>query len=262
MPRSSRVARGRSGSARTATLGPERSRDRGATAPCPIQPVPGVSARRSSRRARAARTCSSAGPSSRTRVRSTARWRIRPTRVGLPSAPQGPSPRVAASRRRMRAGSTAARPSGGTLQGSQRRSAQVITAGSAASRETLPSSHSQRTRSASPSTSSSRTAARRGRSRSSASSAGTWAVSASTELRPQRTRSRGPRWRRAAARARAVARVSLPARAGSVTSTPSVAPQAIASRRQSSAEGGPRVRTVHRPPSPARRTPVVTARRQ
>ena len=232
------------------------------TAPASPQPAPASSARRSSRRVRARRTCSWTGPSRRRRSRSAARCRTRPTRVGLPSCPHGPAPMAAASRRRMRSGATPARPSGGTLQGSHSRSAQEITAGSSTSRATEPSSVSQRTRSRRCSSPSSRTAASRGRSRSSASSAGTWAVSASTELRPQTTTSTPPRARTAAARARAVARVSLPAKAGSVTRTPSSAPQAIASRRLSSAEGGPRVRTVQRPPPEARATPAVTARRQ
>ncbi len=67
----------------------------------------------------------------------------------------------------------------------------------------------------------------------------------------------------AAARARAVARVSEPANAASVMSTPSSAPHATASRSASSAEGGPRVKTVHVPPdSRANATPWLMARRQ
>ena len=64
-----------------------------------------------------------------------------------------------------------------------------------------------------------------------------------------------------AASARAVARVSEPANAGSHTCTPEWAPKAMASRSTSSAEGGPRVMTVHVPSSPARSTPLATARR-
>ena len=56
---------------------------------------------------------------------------------------------------------------------------------------------------------------------------------------PRRTRSNGPAARSAAARARAVASVSEPAKAGSQTWSPASAPQATASRRTSSALGRP-----------------------
>ena len=73
----------------------------------------------------------------------------------------------------------------------------------------------------------------------------------------------GARGRSAAARARAVARVSEPAKAGSQTCSPASAPQATASRRTSSAPGGPSVTTVQVPPvSRASVTPSATARRQ
>ena len=58
-------------------------------------------------------------------------------------------------------------------------------------------------------------------------------------------RSNGPTNRNAAASARAVANVSEPANAASVTWIPSVAPNAIASRRTSSADAGPSVTAVH-----------------
>ena len=80
---------------------------------------------------------------------------------------------------------------------------------------------------------------------------------------PTSTRSKDPSHSCAAASARAVASVSDPAKAGSVISTPSSAPQAIASRRQSSADGGPSVNTVQVPPvSRASSQPLLTARRQ
>ena len=88
-------------------------------------------------------------------------------------------------------------------------------------------------------------------------------MSASTELRPQSTRSHGPCASRAAARAREVARVSLPANAGSETWSPASQPHRMASRSTVSAEGGPRVSAVQDPPvSVARSHPARTARRQ
>ena len=65
-----------------------------------------------------------------------------------------------------------------------------------------------------------------------------------------------------------MARVSEPAKAGSdtstpVTGTPRASVQAMASRRTSSAEGGPSVSTVTEPPvAPASSHPMDTARRQ
>ena len=102
-----------------------------------------------------------------------------------------------------------------------------------------------------------RTPVRNGRSSSCASSGGTWPVSASTELRPASTRSNGPVASMVAASARAVASVSEPANAASVTSTPSIAtsrssPHATASRTASSAAGGPSVITVTDPPCVSR----------
>ena len=181
--------------------------------------------------------------------RRTSWTRTAPTRVGLPAWPHGPAPRSAAASRRMRPAGTAARPAASTLHGEISRSAHDSTAGRSTSASTQPSSCSHRARRDRPSRASVRTPVRNGRSRSSASSGGTWPVSASTEWRPDRIRSKGPVRRSAAASARAVARVSEPAKAGSVMMTPSVSaprssPQAIASRSESSALGGPSVMTV------------------
>src|SRR4029450_1158870 len=105
---------------------------------------------------------------------------------------------------------------------------------------------------ASADSSSSRTPVAQGRASREASSGGTWPVSASTELRPVSTRSKGPRRSRTAARARAVASVSEPAKAGSVittpwASTPTSRAQASASRPLSSGDGGPGGSHVRRP---------------
>ena len=119
---------------------------------------------------------------------------------------------------------------------------------------TQVSSCSHPRRSVPPSMSSCLTPAANVTSSSSASCGGTCPVSASSEFLPARTRSNGPSRRSAPRSARAVAMVSLPSKAGSVRRTPLMSaprsrPQAIASRRTSSAAGGPRVSTVTEPPS-------------
>ena len=209
-------------------------------------------------------TWSGPTPSRRSPARSTSSTRMRPTVVGLPSAPHGPWPSAAASTTSMCAGSTVAQASGSlTLHGSQSRSAHDTTAGRSTSARTHSSSCSSQACTVSPSTSSSRAPVRRGSCSSSATWAGTWPVSASTELRPQSTRSHGPPRSSAAASARAVARVSLPANAGSDTCRPPVQPHRIASRSTVSADGGPSVMAVHDPPdASARSHPARTPRRQ
>ena len=88
-------------------------------------------------------------------------------------------------------------------------------------------------------------------------------MSASTEFRPAKITSKGPRRATAAARARAVARVSAPAKAVSVRWKPASAPKAMASRQTVSALGGPMVNTLRVPPlARAIRRPTATPRRQ
>ena len=182
---------------------------------------------------------------------------------GCPPPPRARGRAGAASTRVSRAGATAARPAGSTLQGSQRRSATESTAGSASSTSCDPSSCSSSRCQTGPLSCSRRTPLAKGRSSSSASSGPTCPVSPSMELRPRRMRSNGPAARSTAARARAVARVSEPAKAASQACSPASAPQATASRRTSSAPGGPSVTTVQVPPvSRASVTPSATARRQ
>ena len=140
--------------------------------------------------------------------------RVAPTDRRAARLSPGARAEPAASTRVSRAGATAARPAGSTLQGSQRRSATESTAGSASSTSCVPSSCSSSRRQTGPRSCSRRTPLAKGRSSSSASSGPTCPVSPSMELRPRRTRSKGPAARSAAARARAVARVSEPAKAG------------------------------------------------
>ena len=234
--------------------------------------------RRARRRARRARRGSRprGGPARRAARRgggaAAARSRARaPGRrwSGSRPAPTVRRPRSRARRWRIAAAGTAARPSGSTLHGSMSRSAVERSAGRRTSAWSQPSSSSQRacTR-PSGSIARWRTPVRNGRSSSSASSGGTWPVSASTELRPAITRSNGPVASIVAASARAVASVSEPANAASVTSTPSIAtsrssPHATASRTESSAAGGPSATTVTEPPcSSTSATAWATARRQ
>ena len=153
--------------------------------------------------------------------------------------PPRPRPEPAASIRVSRSGATAARPAGSTLHGSQRRSATERTAGSASSTSCVAVVVLELEAPDGPRSSSRRTPLAKGRSSSSASSGPTWPVSPSMELRPSSTRSKGPAARRTAARARAVASVSEPAKAGSQACRPASAPQATASRRTSSASGRP-----------------------
>ena len=162
-------------------------------------------------------------------ARVTSCTRTAPTVVGLPDWPHGPLPSSSARTVRRYEAGTASRPGGSTLQGSMRRSAVERTAGRSVSACTHPSSCSQRacTTPCSGSTLRWRIPVRKGRSSSSASSGPTWPVSASTELRPTRTRSNDPSCSSAAARARAVASVSDPANAGSETSTPSAVDAAL-----------------------------------
>ena len=162
----------------------------------------------------------------------------------------------------MRASSTSARSSGPAFEGSHRRSAVESTTGSEPSTERWPSSVSSRARNRTPSSSSSRTPGANGRPRSSATSGPTWPVSASNEFRPHSTRSNGPSAVMAAARARAVARVSEPAKRGSQRWTPRVAPQASISRSAAAAVGGPIVNTMTSPSGPASSTALAFARRQ
>ncbi len=218
----------------------------------------------------ASSTCSSSvAPAARRRTRSTAITFTGPTQVGEPSSPQGPSPRSAAPTRVISRAGTAARPGGSTLVGSVSRSAHESIAGSRTSASTQPSSSSQRAKTRPPSIVNTRTPVRNGTSRSSAISGPTCPVSASTELRPVSTRSNAPACASAAASAFAVASVSEPAKAGSVTCTPVMStsrssPHAIASRNVSSAGGGPRVNTTTDEPgrSPASSHAFATARRQ
>ncbi len=263
-PRSSSETRCRPGSARTA-ITREAPRSKFGRSPGGGAAGPGcaVKAPRAWSNRTASATCASSGPSRTRKARACSRARVAPTSVGLPASPQGPGPSAPASTLVRRSGATAARPSGSTLQGSQRRSATERTAGSASSTSWAPSSCSSSRRQTEPRSSMRRTPLAKGRSSSSASSGPTCPVSPSMELRPSRTRSKGPAARRAAARARAVARVSEPAKAASQTCSPSSAPQATASRRTSSAPGGPSVTTVQEPPvSRANVTPWATARRQ
>ena len=171
--------------------------------------------------------------------------------------------------RRIRSASTVAHASGSfILHGSHSRSAHEMTAGRSTSTRSHSSSCSKRVdRPVLPPSavrsSNSRTPTSRGRSSSSATWAGTWPVSASTELRPHSTRSQGPVASSAATTARAVASVSLPANTGSVTWIPSAQPHKIASRKIESAEFGPRVIAVQVPPvASARSQPARTPRRQ
>ncbi len=241
--------------------------------------------RRPGARRNASRSCSSCtavrawsaigASAARGGARVTAMSLTAPTEVGDAAWPHGPAPRSAAVSRRMRSAGTAARPAGSTLAGSIRRSAHERIAGSSTSASSQPSSCSQRadTRSVDD-LARWRTPLRNGTSQSCASSGPTWPVSASTELRPTSTRSKGPpEWRAtcasALASACAVARVSEPPNAGSVTSTPSMStscssPHAIDSRSASSAAGGPSVMTVTCDPgrAAASSTAWLTARRQ
>ena len=211
----------------------------------------------------AAWTCSSTGPSSTRFARAWSMGHASPTIVGLPASPQGPGPSSAAPIRVRRSAGTAARPAESTLQGSQSRSATDRTAGRAISASWVPSSSSSSRCRLAPRSSIRRTPLAKGRSSSSATSGPTCPVSPSMELRPSSTRSKGPAVRSAAARARAVASVSEPANASSQMCSPESAPQANASRRTSSASGGPRVTTVQEPPLwRASVTPCATARRQ
>ncbi len=266
-PSSSLVMRSRSGSTTTA-IGGSLAPDGGSTGSTRSTSTGGSSTPRSASTATSRSTCASTGPSTISPIRSTSRVRTSPTFVGLASTPQGPAPRSAAVIVRMRSAATAARASGGCLAGSMRRSAQESTAGRVTVASTHSSSCSSRTSTWPSPRVSSRTPVANGRSRSWASWGPTCPVSASTELRPTRTRSNAPSRSSTAASALAVASVSEPAKAGSVTNTPSTsrpdwAPQAMASRRQSSADGGPRVSTVTEPAVvPASSQPSDTARRQ
>ena len=192
----------------------------GSPAPRPVgagrrPPGPASSAprRASSRTARVAPAprAGPPAPAGRARAPSAASRR---RRSGCPPAPHGPGPSSPAVTRVISEAGTAARPAGSTLHGSHRRSATDSTAGSAISTSCVPSSCSSSRRRAAPASSSARTPLANGRSSSSATSGPTCPVSPSMELRPSRTRSKGPAARSAAARARAVARVSEPAKAG------------------------------------------------
>ena len=262
-PRSSEFTRWRPGSPSTTTSPPPPSptgRATSSTGPSTCM----SKAPRARSTSRTLSTCPGPTPSRRSPARSTSSTLIRPTVVGLPAAPHGPGPRSAASTTSMRAGSTVAQASGSlTLHGSQSRSAHDTTAGRSTSTRTHSSSCSSRAWTVSPSTSSWRAPVRRGSPSISANWTGTWPVSASTELRPQSTRSQGPPRSSAAASARAVARVSLPAKAGSETWMPPLQPHRIASRSTVSADGGPSVMAVHDPPdASARSQPARTPRRQ
>ena len=225
--------------------------------------VSAVKAPRWASSATASAACSAGVPLRTLAARSWCIRRVRPTVVGLPSWPQGPSPNAAAVVTRIRSEGTSARLGGGTLHGSQRRSATESRAGSETSTSSVPSSCSRVSDRSSPVMPMTRTPVAKGKPVSWAISGPTWPVSPSSEFRPTRTRSKGPSWRKAAASARAVARVSEPPKAGSHRCTPRSAPQATASRRTSSAAGGPSVKTVQEPPlSRAHSTPLETARRQ
>ena len=168
----------------------------------------------------ASSTCVATGPSSTRRARWCSMARVAPTTVGLPASPHGPGPRRRAVSRVSRSGDTAARPSGSTLQGSQSRSATDSTAGSVTSTCWVPSSCSSSSRHTAPRSCTRRTPLAKGWSRSWASSGPTCPVSPSTVLRPRRTTSNGPAASSTAARARAVARVSEFANAGSQACRP------------------------------------------
>ena len=92
----------------------------------------------------ASRTCVASGPESTARSRATSCTRTRPTAVGLPAAPHGPSPRSAAESVVIVSAGTVARSSGGILHGSINRSAVEMIAGRSISACTQPSSCSQR----------------------------------------------------------------------------------------------------------------------
>lgn len=162
-----------------------------------------------------------------------------------------------------------ARLAGGTFAGSHSRSAHEITAGNRTWASIQPSSCSHPTARDWAWNARTLTPATKGRSRSWASCGGTCPVSASSEFRPVSTTSNGPSRSIAAANACAVAMVSLPAKAGSVTwtpriSTPRSSPQASASRSTSCAAVGPRVKTTTEDPRAwlASSTALLTARRQ
>ena len=208
-------------------------------------------------------TCVSTGPSRTSIERSCSMALVAPTTVGLPASPQGPGPSPAASIRVSRAGATAARPSGSTLQGSQRRSATESTAGSASSTSCVPSSCSSSRRHTGP------------RSSQSAHPAGEGQVEQLGQLGPDlpglpvdgvaaeqhevegaggpQHGGQGARRRQGVgARERRVADVQA-----------GVRPPGHPSRSTSSAPGGPSVTTVQVPPlARARETPSATARRQ
>ena len=211
----------------------------------------------------AAATWSSSSPEKTFSARSWWSTRVLPTTVGLPASPHGPSPRSDAGTRRILSSATSARWPGGTLHGSHKRSATERRAGTSTRASSQPSSCSRVRVSVSPDSPISRTPLAKGKPESSAISGPTCPVSPSRELRPTRTRSKAPNSLTAAESARAVAKVSEPANTGSQRWTPLSAPHATASRRTSSAEGGPRVKTVHVPPLAfAHSTPLETARRQ
>ena len=155
-PSSSSDTAGRPGSARTAMTRAQ------APASAPRRPVvtarggaagPGRAVRRRVARARGPppRTCASTGPSrtSRARACSIGPRRADHRRAARPR-PRGPGRGRPASTRVSRAGGTAARPAGSTLQGSQRRSATESTAGSASSTSCVPSSCSSSRRQTGP----------------------------------------------------------------------------------------------------------------
>ena len=268
-PRSSRVNCGRPGSTITPISGSSigatpRTSPRSRSSSWLVSSAP-----RSVSTATAAAICSSSVASvSRRPGRVEEMWRVSPTQVGLAFAPHGPGPSSAAVTRRMRLSDTAARPAGSTLHGSINRSAVDTIAGNATRSCAQPSSYSARMSSMPSASVRCRAPVTNGRSSRWASSGPTCPVSASTEFRPTSTRSKDSPSPSAAESARAVARVSDPANAGSVIRTPSIStsrssPQATASRRLSSAAGGPSVNTVTVACcSAARATACATARRQ